>query len=263
MVEGQAVLAPQPGLFLPGQARRLRCLGVQATLLPALLAWSVLCALAFTSMELQLCLTRPSGGAAAFQQALALSWFNFRPTSAAFEWALMVMAMMLPLVAADAEHLRARAFRRDQTRAVLAFLAGFLGMWLLLGIPVIALTLVARAGLHAFGPTLAILLPLLLAAFWILGPNYRRVLTRCHFRPVLPAAGPPLYRAALRYGLSAATRCAAGCLPLMLGMQLAGGGMIGMLLLSLLLIAARRAQRPDTSGAAAVLIAYAILLTLI
>ncbi len=255
-----------PPVLVPGQGARLRRRGVQVAVLPAAFAWGTLILLPLGPLDLQICATFPAGAGAgaAFSQALALEWVSFNPKIATFEWLLMVVAMMLPLTAANIDHLSARTFRRDRRKAVCAFLAGYLSIWAVLAIPAVGFTLVARAGLQSSGPAAgAPLVPLALAALWWVSAPRALALARCHFRPTLPAQGPEAVRGSAVLGVRNGTYCAVTCLPLMLGMQVAGGGVIGMALLSAMIFAERAAHRPNPKGAAWVLIAFAAPLSLI
>lgn len=256
--------APRAGILAPDLVTRIRRPGVMITLGPAALAWMALCAMPFVHLDLQLCAVQPARAAAAFRQALDLQWIGFRPGLAALEWALMITAMMLPLIGAELEHLRARVFARDRGAVMGTFLFGYLGAWLLAGIAAIAVGLLAKALLQTAGPVLDTpLLPIALAALWLISRRRKAFVYRCHYRPVLVAGGPQARIGAFVQGIGNARYCIASCLPLMVAMQIAGGGLWGMALLACVLVTERRVPRSDPYDAAILLFVFGIYLTLI
>ncbi len=231
--------------------------GPRFTLLPALAAWCLLAAMPAAHFNLQICATPPATTAAAFGQAWAVSLAGLQPWPALAEWGLMVVAMMLPLMVAEAGQIAARVYRRSRTGVVLTYLAGYLGTWLLAGPMVIILTLAARAGLQSVaGPAASPLLALGAGALWMISPLRLRLLARGHYRPVIAAGGRAALQGAARAGAGKAGFCLLTCLPLMVAMQVAGGGLAGMALLTVLLIAERRTPRPAPQGAAMLLIFF-------
>ncbi len=253
----------RPGLLVPGQLRRLQRPGVQIAVLPGILAWGLLCAIPFTQLDLQLCAMPARGTEAAFRQAFYAQMAGFRPTLAVVEWGLMAVAMMLPLVFCEIDYVRARTYRRERRRVTAAFVGGFLAVWILAGSAAIPLTLTARAALQSLSPVLdSPAVPLLLAALWMLSDTRRRALARGHYRPSFAAEGAPAVWGALAFGLRHARYCVTSCLPLMLALQVAGGGLTGMALLAVLILDERRSHRPDPRGPAIVLATYGFLIAL-
>ena len=137
-------------------------------------------------------------------------------------WSLMVAAMMLPRAFADARWCL-RVHPAPPLRATLMFFLGFIGPWLLIGVPVAALMALppARSG---WSPVFAFLL----AGAWSLMP------ARSHV--VHPTAPPisilhPGWRAdwaLLRLGVLRCGPCVANCGFLMVGCALAGHGVVAM-----------------------------------
>lgn len=253
-------------ILSPGQSARLRRRGVQVAILPAVAAWAVLVLLPLGPLDLQICAASPvgAGAGAVFSQALAFEWLVLEPEVAAFEWILMVVAMMLPLTLTQVDCLAARTFRSDQWRVIFAFVSSYLAVWVALAVPTILLMMLARAGLQSFGPAVgAPLIPFSLAALWWVSRFRAVALARCHYRPALAAKGVAAVRGAAGLGLTNGVYCAATCLPLMLAVQIAGGGVLGMALLGLMILAERAAHRPNPKGAALVLIVFAAGLSLI
>lgn len=253
----------QVPFLVPGLDRRLCGWGMRVAVLPAAAAWVAMVGLSGADIDMQLCAAPARDHFAAVQMALSARWAVFDVPVAALEWALMVTAMMLPLIAADIDHMRARMYRAVQTPAVAAYVMSYLGVWMVVGGVVAPLAIILGAALHApADPVLAILLPLLLAALWWGSDMRRRLVLRCHYRPTLAPEGRAAIRGAAGHGVHQGLACVAGCAPVMLGMHIAGGGLWGMALLAFLIVAERRAHRPDPRGPMAVLALFGALLIL-
>jgi len=119
---------------------------------------------------------------ASFNLALA---FN-SPAKLASGWALMVAAMMAPLVIAPLRHVRDRSFARRRVRAMLLFVAGYTAVWMTAGVGLQAVALAARwavpaplVGLGPCGPPLR--------CGGRSRPPKQWCLNRCHRRPHLAA----------------------------------------------------------------------------
>lgn len=166
-------------------------------------------------------------------QGSAQGW-NAAPLSASFElallfnspwqlaasWALMVLAMMLPLAIAPLWHVRERSFARRRGRSTALFIAGFVAVWMLAGVMLQTVALLARLmmpePLACFGLTLAV------ALLWQISPAKQWFLNRCHQRPPLAAFGVAADLDAFGFGVRNGTDCAGGCWALMLAMLLVG-----------------------------------------
>lgn len=127
-------------------------------------------------------------------------------------WMAMVVAMMLPVIAPQARHVAVYSLRHRRSRAMVGYVAGYLGLWGLIGAAlVVAFYLVGLrhppAGL-AVGALLG-------AALWQVSGPRRRVLRRCGS----PRLGAPKGFAAdvdcVTAGWLAARRCAFTCGPVM------------------------------------------------
>ena len=144
------------------------------------------------------------------------------------DWAVMVIAMMLPLVFAHMRFTAARSLWHRRQRALLAFTCGYLGAWLLAG-------LAALAGWFAFGQADLEAWPWLasmafgVAALWQLVPLKQRALVACHRTVPLAPRGWRADRDCLLYGWTIGTRCLVTCGGLMLACVVAGHGLFAML----------------------------------
>jgi len=130
-------------------------------------------------------------------------------------WALMVVAMMLPLVREQARWLALRSLRRHHRRVVVAFTGAYLAPWVALG----AIAIAALAPVR--GEAWAVALALAAAAVWQCAPARRRLLRRCGAQRAPAVRGARALADRLRGGLLAGRRCVGTCGPLMLPMAIA------------------------------------------
>jgi predicted metal-binding membrane protein len=133
-------------------------------------------------------------------------------TAALGWWAVMVTAMMLPLVRRHARWLALRTLPATRVPAVAVFAMSHLGVWMAAGAVVIAATAPVR------GSAAAVAAALLLAAAWHAAPARRRLLRRC---AAARAPGITGWRAVsdwTRMGAQAGARCVGTCWALMVPM---------------------------------------------
>jgi len=133
-------------------------------------------------------------------------------------WMLMSVAMMVPMTADSIRNSAQRSFWRRRHRAIAAFLAGFLGCWLIAGV------VIARLPLRAAPRSAAVALAL--AAAWQLSRWKRLALAACHWTMPLSPRGWRADRDCVRFGLRAGLHCFASCWALMLACFLAGHGLL-------------------------------------
>ena len=127
--------------------------------------------------------------------------------------AVMVSAMMLPLVVPNIRFVAHASLWRRRNAAVAWFLAGYLGLWV-----------VAQAGLEValawtsgpVGPTVAAWASVGAAAAWETSTGQRRRRRRCHRLSSLPPRGWAANAACGRLGLSMGVRCFSVCWAVML-----------------------------------------------
>lgn len=144
-------------------------------------------------------------------------------------WALMVLAMMLP-TAVPALHVVARAsLPRRRFRAQVLVLAGFVIVWLGVGVaPLIAVQVWAPDGPTRRAVTVALLL---MAAGHGLTRHQRRALARCHVLASPPPRGARADRACLRTGMRQAASCVVSCGVLMAVLVVDGHSSLALVLL--------------------------------
>ncbi len=171
---------------------------------------------------------------------LALA-FN-SPARLATEWAVMLTAMMSPLLVAPLRHVRARSLARRQPRAMALFVFGYAAVWMSAGVILAATAIAARAA--APGPLACVCLVLAAALVWQASPAKQWCLNGCHRRPALAAFGVAADRDALRFGLGQGAVCAGACWALMLLPLVAGTGHLAVMAAVTLLVLAERLEHP-------------------
>jgi predicted metal-binding membrane protein len=140
-------------------------------------------------------------------------------------WVLMVVAMMFPPMAGNLKVVadRSRWARRDV--ALGEFLFGFLAIWAICGLGVIALErglprLLSMSevwlGPAGFG----------VAAAWQLSTSRRRMVRACHLTVPLPPCGWRADARCITYGMSIGMRCVASCWAVMLACHLSGHAIV-------------------------------------
>lgn len=145
------------------------------------------------------------------------------PTRELGAWTWMIAAMMLPFQGILVNGVAARSLRRRRQLAIGGFVAGYLGIWALLGVPAVML----RVGLWEHAPALAAL-AFGLSVWWSGTRTRREALEACHnLRPLAPRGWPALHDT-LAQGAQTARVCALACWPLMLGCMLTGHSAVAM-----------------------------------
>ena len=153
--------------------------------------------------------------------------------------ALMVGAMMTPLLLGPLRHLRERSFADRRPRATLLFVAGYAGMWALGAAGLEIAALAARAA-----SSLPLGLAALAALLWQLSPAKQLCLNACHRRPALAAFGASADRDAFLFGLFHSVACFGACWALMLlAFSIRYGHLAAMIAIALF-VAAERLERP-------------------
>src|ERR1700722_20059041 len=206
----------------------------------SLAAWSVLAFGDSTSVVPALC-SSGAGSAIPLSVSFDLALIFSSPARLASGWALMLAAMMLPVVAAPLRHVRDRSFARRRGRAMLLFILGYFAVWMAAGV---VLQLVSLTAVWFVPMPLASGLAFALAVVWQVTPAKQWCLNRCHRRPQLAAFGDPADRDAFNFGLTNGASCAGACWALMLPMLLAGEGQLLAMIAVTLLVFAERLEAP-------------------
>ncbi|HEY4404330.1 MAG TPA: DUF2182 domain-containing protein [Xanthobacteraceae bacterium] len=164
------------------------------------------------------------------------------PAQLASGWALMVAAMMSPLVIAPLRHVRDRSFARRRARSMLIFVAGYAAVWMTAGIGLQAMALGARWAAPA--PLICLALAAASAMGWQVSPAKQWCLNRCHRRPHLAAFGAAADRDALAFGLANGASCVGACWALMLLTLLVGRGHLVAMIAVAFFVVAERLEGP-------------------
>ena len=193
-------------------------------------------------------LARDSGGSAVFtfcssdtlwavplSLRLDLALMLVSPAQLASGSALMIAAMMLPLVIAPLRHVRDRSFARQRARATILFTAGYVVVWMIVAIVLQLIAVAARWAVPT--PLLCFALAVITAILWQVSPTKQWCLNRCHRRPHLAAFGAAADRDAFDFGLTNGASCAGSCWALMLLTLLIQGQMLGMIAVTLFIFA--------------------------
>jgi predicted metal-binding membrane protein len=129
-------------------------------------------------------------------------------------WALMLTAMMAPLLIPALRHVHARSLRSRRWRAVSLVTVAHAAVWTVGGIVLLAVASALRSVTgHA---DLAVLLGLVAALTWQLSPLKQYCLNRHCAHPPISSFGGAADRDALRFGGTHAAWCLGSCWALML-----------------------------------------------
>lgn len=160
----------------------------------------------------------------------------------AASWALMLIAMMAPVLIPHLLHIHLRSFRQRRARSIFLFLAGYAAVWMAAGLVLMAIRQAAQLlGPQDFRPAAALLV---VALIWQVSPLKQRSLNRCHANPDLAAFGTSADVDALRFGTTHGLWCAASCWALMLFPMLLPGGHLAAMAIVAFLVFSERIEPP-------------------
>jgi len=192
-----------------------------AVLLLSSVAWIVLLVDPGSITRLAHCPTVDSGGMpppGSFRMLLAIN----PPASLAAGWAVMLVAMMSPVLIAPICHIRLRSFAHRRVRSVVLFVSAYSAVWMVVGCVLFAIELAVKA--YTPQSSLPLSIVAIVALVWQLSPGKQRCLNACHSHTELAAFGASADFAALRFGLAHGIWCAASCAALMLLPMLSSRG---------------------------------------
>jgi len=135
-------------------------------------------------------------------------------------WALMAVAMMVPAATPAVQHVAGKSLYWRRRRAVLEFLAVFVGIWALFS----ALALGTLSYWGALDLPYALVAALALAALWQLTPLKREAMRACHRSRPLPPRGWRASAGVADFALHNGGACLASCWAMMLAATAAGPG---------------------------------------
>jgi predicted metal-binding membrane protein len=207
----------------------------------SLVAWSVL-ALDGSGFTLPAFCSAGTLRGVPLSVSLDLALMFNSPAQLAAGWALMVAAMMSPLIVAPLQHVRDRSFARRRARSMLLFVAGYLAVWMIAGAALQAVALAARWAAPA--PLAYLGVAAAAAMAWQISPAKQWCLNRCHRQPHLSAFGAAADRDAFDFGLTNGASCVGACWALMLLMLFAGQGHVLPMIALTLFVFAERLESP-------------------
>jgi predicted metal-binding membrane protein len=164
------------------------------------------------------------------------------PVSLVVVWALMLAAMMGPLLIAPVRHVLDRSFARRRARAIVLFVAGYAASWMTAGVMLLALAVAARLVAPESSVLLAIVT--LVALVWQFSPVKQRCLNRCHTQAELAAFGLAADLDAFRFGLTHGVWCVGSCWALMLVPLMVSRGHVAAMAAVAMWLFAERLDRP-------------------
>ena len=158
-------------------------------------------------------------------------------------WALMLTAMMAPLLIPALRHIHARSLRNRRWRAVSLVTVAHAAVWTVGGVILLAVASALRSVTGDGG--LAALIGLVAALTWQLSPIKQYCLNRHCAHPPISAFGGAADRDALRFGGMHATWCLGSCWALMLVSLLAPSWHVAAMLVVSVWMWAEPLDRPE------------------
>lgn len=156
--------------------------------------------------------------------------------------ALMVVAMMFPIVTLPIAHVRARSFTRRRFRSTGLFLLAYTTIWTVVCTGTGFVIWVV--GQHGIRHRWLIVGTIVAGVLWQVSPAKQKCLNRCHGRPVLAAFGQAATFSVLHFGARHAFWCVGSCWALMALPFLAGTWHLATMAIAGLWIAAERLSSP-------------------
>lgn len=144
------------------------------------------------------------------------------------EWALMLVAMMPPLLAMPLMYIWRASRPRKRAWIAAAFLVGYFGVWMAVGAILTAFALLLRV---AFGSA-ALVVVVLLALLWSASPYQRAALNRGHRLQRIGLFGWRAIRDGAVYGALHGLWCVASCWVWMLVPLVAGAWHVPLMLIA-------------------------------
>jgi predicted metal-binding membrane protein len=198
--------------------------------------------------SLWLCMTGMGHiGAAAAGHAIPLSLAGAPSSAAAMlpMLALMAVAMMVPTAMPAVRHVAVNSLYWRRGRAVIEFLAVFVGIWVVFTVVVLG---TVSAWKPAGSPAVAAI-ALAVAALWQLTPAKRRALLACHRARPLPPRGWRATAGVADFALRNGAACLASCWAMMLTTAFVGlPRLLWMAALTALITAERLNLKPRRSA---------------
>jgi predicted metal-binding membrane protein len=176
-------------------------------------------------------------------------------------WLLMVAAMMVPLIAGPIRAVAVRSLWHRRNRAMTAFLAGYIAVWLAFGLGVALARLTWP--LSVMAAPMAAAAAFLFAALWHGAPMRRRAFASCHLTMPIAPAGWKADADCVQYGFAIGANCVVSCWALMLACALARHSPAAMLGITALMFFERASFRPRPAHTIVALVTMALVCTAI
>jgi len=175
-----------------------------------------------------------TGAVTSWQMLLAAN----SPASLAGKWALMLVAMMAPMLVAPIYHIRISSFDRRRARATILFATGYGIVWMAAGVFIVAVQLIVTWLVpRSYVPATIVGV---IALVWQASPFKQRCLNRCHSHRPLAAFGIAADLDVLRFGLEQGVWCTGSCWATMLfPMLLPDGHLVAMAAVAVLMFCER------------------------
>ncbi|MGH3887533.1 MAG: DUF2182 domain-containing protein [Pseudonocardiaceae bacterium] len=183
-------------------------------------------------------------------------------------WALMSVAMMVPVTLPAVRHVGLNSIRRRRRWAMGVYVASYVAVWVLFGVLALGLVWALRstgAWSTDLGDRQLVVGALVIATGWQLTTWKRRAVVACQRTVPLPPTGWRADYGCAHFGVRQAGRCVISCWPLMLLMAVVGhGNLVVMAALTAGIVAERRAPAGKRriallGGALAVATVWAVL----
>ncbi|WP_407119475.1 DUF2182 domain-containing protein [Bradyrhizobium sp. LMG 9283] len=208
----------------------------------SIVAWAILLLGSRPSDILEIC-------SAATWSAFSLDRFSVAAAAGfpalLWEWVLMVVAMMAPMLGGPTAHVRARSLPYRRLRAVAVFLIGYCLVWIVFGLPIAATIVAIRTAFSTPNVTVAIVL--VIAFTWQCSPAKQLCLNGCHTQPPLVPNGVAADLSVFRFGVMQGIWCCGACWAIMMiSLAVQTEHIVAMAVLSVFLYAERlnRPQEP-------------------
>lgn len=164
------------------------------------------------------------------------------PVPLAMGFAVMLVAMMAPVLIAPICHIRLRSFRSRRTRSVALFVPAYAALWMALGFALLMIGVtVSWIAPRSYLPAGVVAI---VALIWQTSPIKQRCLNACNGQVELAAFGAAADYSVVRFGLVHAIWCAGSCWALMLFPMVLTRGHLPAMAAVTLLISAERLEPP-------------------
>jgi predicted metal-binding membrane protein len=177
----------------------------------------------------------------AWPDALGALFVTRPPAELLGAWALMLLAMMPPLLTVPLAHVWRSSLPRRRPAALASFAVGYGAVWLAVGPVLVGFALMAEL---AAGPR-ALLVALLIAGVWSASPWQRMALNRSHRLPRIGLFGWGSLGDACAFGALHARWCVVSCWAWMLVPLAAGRWHVLAMVLAGAVMLVERLARPD------------------